>query len=126
MVKLKQPFHNKRFKQYDKTVERKGKQVTKAPVFFGLVKCIPNDNGRGCDKKAAASVIGYRKPTEYEVVMKESYFNRNQNNPRKVNKILSHEVAHIAPGCNNHGSKWKNTAKRLGAGEYATAVGTLK
>ncbi len=123
-MKIKQPFENKRFYQYDKTVERKGKQVTKRPVFFGLIDCLPKDNGRGRDPKAAASVIKRKNPTEYQVVMKESYFYRNQNNPTKVNKILAHEVAHIA--YNTHGPAWQRTAKKLGAGEYATARGTLK
>ncbi|RPJ26499.1 MAG: hypothetical protein EHM25_11920 [Nitrosopumilales archaeon] len=126
MVNVKQKWENKRFVQYDKYTEQKGKQVTKKPVFFGLVNCIPNDNGRGCDKTAAASVIKHSRPTDYQVVFKESYFNRNQNNPSKVKKIINHELAHIPHGNNSHGPAWQRTAKKLGAGEYATAKGTIK
>lgn len=124
MPKIKQKWDNKRFVQYDKYVEQKGKQVTTKPVFFGLINGIPNDRGKGIDKKAAATVIKRSKPTEYQVVIKESYFNRNQNNPSKMKKILSHEVAHIA--YNTHGPAWQKVAKKLGAAEYATPKGTLK
>jgi hypothetical protein len=127
MVRVSQPWHNKRFVQYDKTVEKKGKQVTKKPVFFGLINGIPSGNttqSRKIDRNAAATVIRRKNPTEYQVVMKDSYFYRNQNNPTKDNKILAHEVAHIA--YNSHGPAWQRVAKKLGAGEYATARGTLK
>jgi hypothetical protein len=129
MVKVRQPWGNKRFVQYDKYVEKKGKQVTKKPVFFGLINGIPagkTTQSRSIDKNAAASVIKHTHPTDYQVVMKESYFYHNQNNQPKVKKILSHEVAHIPHGCNNHGLAWQRTAKKLGAGEYATSHGTLK
>lgn len=129
MVKVRQPWGNKRFVQYDKYVEKKGKQVTKKPVFFGLIDGIPagkTTQSRSIDKAAAASVIKRKNPAEYQVVMKDSYFTRNQNNPPKVKKILAHEVAHIPHGNNNHGPAWQRTAKKLGAGEYATAKGTLK
>lgn len=125
MMKVKQKWDNKRFVQYDKYVEAKGKVVTKMPVLFGVVNGIPNDNGRGIDKKAAAGLVKHTKPTEYEVVVKESYFNRNQNNPAKMKKVLSHEVAHVAYP-NTHGPNWQATAKKLGSAEYATAKGTLK
>jgi hypothetical protein len=122
-MKITQPWKNKKFELYDRYVEAKAKKVTTKPVFFGLTEGIPFENKKSIDKKAAATVVHRKHPEEYQVVIKDSYYYRNQNNVPKIKKILSHEVAHIK--YNNHGPKWEHLAKQLGAGEYAVPKGTL-
>jgi len=108
----------RRLKQYDDWLSKKSKEVTKSPVFL-------NVNGHFKDKTEAARLTKFSRPTEYEIQFKESYYQRNQNDPRKIKSVMSHELAHVHHP-NNHGPAFQKEARSLGAGRYSVARGKAK
>jgi predicted SprT family Zn-dependent metalloprotease len=107
-----------RLYQYDHWLEKKSQKATSRPVYL-------RTNGHFKDEKEAARLVKYTKPTEYEIVFKKTYYQHNQNNPQKIKGVMAHELAHIKYP-HTHDANFKKEARRLGAGEYATARGKAK
>jgi hypothetical protein len=107
-----------RLLQYDHWLAKQSKKATNRPVYL-------RTNGHFKDKKEAARLVKYKNPNEYEIVFKETYYRRNQNDTHKIKGIMGHELAHIKYP-NTHDSNFKKEARRLGAGEYAVARGKAK
>jgi hypothetical protein len=99
----------------DQFVQRKKQMVTNKPVFTE-VKHTP------FQKHEMAHLVSYpnaKHPKEYAVVLKDTFYNRNKNtNLPKLKQIAAHELAHIIVP-HAHSEKFRNTARRLGAGRYA-------
>lgn len=115
--------NDKYLAKYDKWLAIKSKQATPYPVFLEVTNK-PIDG----DKKAAAGITKYTRPTEYAIEFSKPYFNKVKTNEPKTKKIIAHELAHIKTykkEHNGHGPKFQKEAIRLGAAEYSTSHGTL-
>ena|SRR5271157_274258 len=107
-----------RLHEYDHWLEKNSKKVTDKSVYLDV-------NGHFKDKTEVARLVKYNKPTEFEVVFKENFYQHNQNKPTVIKGIMAHELAHINHP-NTHDAAFKEEAKKLGAGRYAVAHGKSK
>jgi hypothetical protein len=115
--KVKDPF----IARLDRITRQIGRKATKHPVFLEV-----RNLGRK-ERRTAAMLEMYEKPTEYVVVLtpelvrgcKETY---GSGCPREMKKFLAHEIAHInAP--DEHGPGFRRECIRLGGGDRCTARG---
>jgi predicted metal-dependent hydrolase len=105
-------------KRLEKRVKEKARMVTRAPVYIRLATFK--------DKTEKARLVKYINPLEYEIVIQRQYFIQNQNNPKLLDQIVAHELAHINHPPGSHDRAWKMDCLRFGGMDRCVARGIDK
>jgi len=95
--------------KYVRYANLKGEIVTNLPIDVSANMNMKTDN-------AKCKILKYTHPKKYKIVFAGKFYEHNQNNTRKIDDIIEHELAHIKYPC-NHGAGFRKLAKRLGAPE---------
>jgi len=110
MKKVERPLY-----EIDQTIQRKKRLVTRKPVFTEVSRTGFRDPN---EMAHLVSHPNAKHPDHYSVVLKTTFYNRNKNkNLSKLKQVAAHELAHIVVP-HQHNQKFKQTARKLGAGKY--------